>query len=1010
MNIRQKTVFHTMLAFTVLVVLFISFALNSFHQAQENERIERGHQMASMIASIIEIPLKNNNIDSIPALAERFVANGDIAFLHLSYDGKEQRYNSPNSLPDEIVTISKQHLTISGKKIGNVTLGYRSIDVNIAHFSAEQFVISRVAVMVTIAILAMFLMLILVTRPLNKLLRSHQQTRSDDEQNRAIYDASHDAIIIINDQGIIIEFSPVAEQLFDWDREEVMGKTMTDTLVPERLREAHINGMKHFLLTGKGPSLNKRIELTAIRRNGNEFPIEISISAAKTVKGHIFVAYIRDITERVNDQTELTLAAHAFETSEAMFIADNKGHIIRINPGFTAVTGYSQKEVAGTKPRTLMANQQDTEFQKQAWRDLNEKGIWNSELNLRHRQGHQLPVHMSMTAVTDENGILSHFVAHFFDLSEQKQTEQILRETQCAAELANQSKSRFLASMSHEIRTPMNGVIGVLGLLKETPLNNQQQHLVQAARDSGEHLIAIINDILDFSKMEAGKLMLEENPFDLHWLLNQTVNIMHAQAEHKKLVLTANINQDTPRYVVGDGDRIRQILINLLSNAIKYTTTGHISVSLRCNGIQDDAALIQIDVQDTGIGIAFNQLSHLFDEFTMVENSYDRTQEGSGLGLAICKQLINLMDGTLGVQSELGHGSTFTISFTQKLAQQQDVIPALVETAHVEHTISKELRILMAEDNPANQVVLRTMLEFSGLSVDIVGNGKEAVEAVRQFPYDIVFMDISMPEVDGIEATKRIRALDGPEKNIIIVALTAHAIQGDKEHFLASGMDDFISKPVTRNGILDCLARWQPNIQKSPKYHAKEITPKSTRLVDTPTVKISRENTPANLISFSLHQDNAAQGYTSQGYAAREGAAQGGISQNITSIASVSQHNVEGKLVDEATLNQLVNDTSAEVVPELIEFYLIDAQKRLSLIKEAADKQDFYALEFETHTLGSSAAAHGNTALGAACRRIELHCKQQQFDQALAQSVLLQQTASDSFTALKVRIEQGFTG
>ncbi|XKY38894.1 PAS domain S-box protein [Enterovibrio sp. 27052020O] len=791
---------------------------------------------------------------------------------------------------------------------------------------------------------------------------SYSEARQIEEKNEAIYNASHDAIIVANDNDIIIEFSPVAEQIFGWERHEIVGKSMADTIVPKVMREAHIKGMRHFLSTGEGPVLNQRIELSAIRRSGREFPIEISISPAKTEQGHIFVSYIRDITQQLNDQTELKIAAHAFESSEAMFISDSKGHIIRTNPAFTKITGFSGAEVKGEKPRSLTSTPHDAAFHKSIWRTLLANGSWQGEITFLHKEGRTIPVRMSITAVKDENEQLTHYVAQFFDLTEQKHTETILLEAQQAAENANRAKSQFLAAMSHEIRTPMNGVLGVLGLLKETPLTDQQQKLVQTARESGELLLAIINDILDFSKMEAGKLSLENNPFDMFDLFHQTIDIMRPQAEKKNLRLTARISDSAPQCLVGDGDRIRQVLLNLLSNAIKYTKHGSVTVSLTSNHHGATYSQIQIDVVDTGIGIDSSHIPTLFNEFTMAEGNYDRGHEGSGLGLAICKQIVNLMGGELSVVSSVGKGSVFSFTLDLDLAQQGDCAVRSPEPIKADVPIAKDIRILMAEDNPANQIVLRTMLEFSGLSVDIVSNGQEAIEAVSSIPYDIVLMDISMPEMDGMEATRRIRALDSDAKNVVIIALTAHAIRGDKEHFIDVGMDDFVSKPFTRQAILDCLARWQP----------KAIIPSDAEVVNFDASELAPPKT----------QEHAS------------------FPREVTT----SQEEV-----NEETLMQLVKDTSADVVPSLIAFYINDAQKRIDNIREAAAKNDYYILEFEAHTLGSSAASHGNSLLCCLCREIEKHCINQDYDQALDTASKLDNKAQASLNALEQRMLRGFT-
>ncbi|WP_062665631.1 PAS domain S-box protein [Grimontia celer] len=847
---------------------------------------------------------------------------------------------------------------------------------------------------------------------------SYSEARQIEEQSEAIYKASHDAIIVANDQDIIIEFSPVAEQIFGWDRDDIVGKPMADTIVPPPMRDMHIQGMRHFLETGEGPVLNKRIELTAIRRSGREFPIEISISAAKTEKGHIFVSYIRDITQRLQNQTELKIAAHAFDTSAPVFIADNKGHIIRSNPAFTAITGYQSEEVEGEKPRSLSANPEDLGFHKKIWRILHSEGSWDGDMRLRHKDGHEIPVHMSITSITDESGDLTHYVAHFFDLTGQKRGEKKLKEMQLAAENANRAKSRFLAAMSHEIRTPMNGVLGVLGLLKETELNDLQRKLVKTARESGELLLAIINDILDFSKMEAGKLSLENNPFNMYDLFEHTVDIVYPQAENKNLQLTSRIVEGVPKYLVGDGDRVRQIMLNLLSNAVKYTNTGAVSITLKCLHRRPDSVQLQFDVKDTGIGIDEKHIPTLFDEFTMAEATYNRIHEGSGLGLAICKQLVSQMNGEISVMSEVGKGSVFTFTIELDIADDQQSLEATNKRKQqVDNNISSSLRILVAEDNPANQIVLRTMMEFSGLSVDIVSNGEEAVEAVSRIPYDIVLMDISMPRMDGMEATKKIRAMGSPTKDVIIVALTAHALRGDREHFIELGMDDFVSKPFTRQSILDCLARWQPDKPNTlVESQLDRSAPAATHITG-----IAEAAGIADSLSMSKPEpDNAEVQPESREHITNKNEQLVSPHQEAVSTESIRDKAVaeqpvvdetlaDEPIVDEPTLIQLARDTSADLVPELIEFYIKDARQRIETIATAASNADHYALEFEAHTLGSSAAAHGNKQLCRFCRNIEKNCIDQNFELALESAQAIAGVAEKSFEALEARAERGFS-
>src|SRR3984957_2652944 len=406
------------------------------------------------------------------------------------------------------------------------------------------------------------------------------------------------------------------------------------------------------------------------------------------------------------------------------------------------------------------------------------------------------------------------------DAQELEQKNEELEKALSVAREATRMKSRFLANMSHEIRTPMNGVLGMTDFLLGTGLNTEQQEYAESIKRSADSLLALINDILDLSRIEAGKLRLERTEFSLQSTIAETTSLFALQARAKGLEFVSALAPGLPENALGDAGRLRQVLTNLLGNAIKFTERGQVGLKAEIAGQTREEIQLKFTVHDSGIGIPSDEQGRLFDAFTQVDESNTRKYGGTGLGLAISKQLVELLGGEIGLESAPGKGSRFwfTASFgksTRPTATPR-VLAAKSQTGTAQRAaaspIDASMRILLAEDNEINQRITLRLLQKLGLSADAVVNGREAVKALEKRKYDLVLMDCQMPDMDGFEATAVIRRREAGSGHQTICALTANAMDGDRERCLAAGMDDYISKPVGLEKLREALDRWIPGL------------------------------------------------------------------------------------------------------------------------------------------------------------------------------------------------------
>ena len=501
------------------------------------------------------------------------------------------------------------------------------------------------------------------------------------------------------------------------------------------------------------------------------------------------------------------LSEVASRTDNLVIITDDQGRFEWVNDAFVARTGYTLADVDGRRPgHVLRAEGTDPEIVAHMSERVAAGLPFSCEVLNQTRDGRPYWVAIDAQPVHDGSGRLTGFIAVETDITEQRETEDRLRSLSEAATRSAQAKSDFLASMSHEIRTPLNAVIGLNELLLHTDLSTQQREYVETSRDSGNLLLDLINDILSFSALESGEVTLEAEPFDLAELLSDTNRMFREVAAAKGLSLHHHVGTGLATWRAGDEVGIRQVLVNLVGNALKLTDTGGVEVSVDADPVDGAPDRIRVTVQDSGVGIPSAHVDDLFDPFSQGDGSAARRHGGTGLGLAICDRIITMMGGEIRLDSTPGVGTSVMVTVDLPEAPV-DVTSVEVRPYVPRPAPDRGLRVLVAEDDPVNQLVARHLLEALGVTPDIVDNGAAACQAVRSSICDMVLMDIQMPEMDGVEAARRIGADDTLFHRPRLVAMTANALAGDRERFLEAGLDDYVAKPVRLDDLARVLTR-----------------------------------------------------------------------------------------------------------------------------------------------------------------------------------------------------------
>ena len=622
-------------------------------------------------------------------------------------------------------------------------------------------------------------------------------------------------------KGRFVYASPSFCALVGKPLEQIRGRTDRD-LFPEELAEKYIRDDRSVMdsktafedvESHPGPA-GRKMYVQVMKT-----PIFDSQGEVIGVQGLFWDVTARKSAEIAMRESEARKRAIFEAAMDCIIFIDQDGRIVEFNPSSERTFGYSRVEVIGQEMTDVFVPAGSRKRFRGNLLGYSSEGKMGSMLGRRletpmtRKNGDEFAAELFTQPIPLDPGGTG-FAVFIRDITQRKMQEDALRKAVEAAESANKSKGLFLANMSHEIRTPMNAIIGMTEFVLDTQLTTEQREYLVMVLESSNSLLALLNDILDFSKIEAGKMDLEELPFNLRQWLAESTKSMAFRAKQKDLFIRCVIDPTTPDHLLGDPHRLRQILLNLLSNAIKFTERGGITVKVSPSRLDEGSVLLLFQIRDTGIGIPPEKCKTIFQEFEQADNSTKRRFGGTGLGLSICRRLVDLMQGRIDVKSVANEGSVFY--FTARLGLRDNLVSTLEESLPEESAAGTtaaavpSLKILLAEDSPMNQRLASGLLERKGHRVVVAADGKQAVEMFQRESFDLVLMDVQMPEMDGFEATVAIRAAEDRGRHVPIIAMTAHAMKGDRELCLEAGMDDYLAKPIRASELYKIIAAYAP--------------------------------------------------------------------------------------------------------------------------------------------------------------------------------------------------------
>jgi PAS domain S-box-containing protein len=664
-------------------------------------------------------------------------------------------------------------------------------------------IVSSIISYIIISILLIY-SLYKINQNIKRRLMAEEKARINEKKYKALVEDSGMKLLVINNKGYIKFANKNIESLSGHKADEIIGLPVQKSILP-RFRKNVKEVIRLLNNTGR---YENTIELQIVTKAGAKkwilckvFPINIDNNRSGE-----WQVMIWDIDEEKKIQLELELLEEQRMQQQKLiqdiidnipsviFIKDTAGRYILVNKKIHAMLPDLSMKMLGLTDKDLIGEPVRYKAYKYSDDKVMNTGQVSTMEDVVEVNGKKRYLLITKFPLFDDAGNVKNICGLATDITEQKESEIHLMNAKKEAEGAKTAQEAFLANMSHEIRTPMNGIMGMANLLLGAKLSEEQKEYVENIQDSGKNLLSIINDLLDFSKIRSGKFQFDNSPFKLKHAIKKALYPLQIRAEEKLLKMEMHFDENVPDVVIGDPVRLQQIIINLAGNAVKFTSQGLVSVKVTCNKKSNTQAFVRVDVIDTGIGIANEKLDYIFESFTQDNLNTSRTYGGTGLGLAIVRQLVELQDGEVSVESTIGEGSTFSVlipfAIDANAKVQENKYAAI---SNETDDLLSGISILVAEDNLINQKVVLNTLKRKGAEVKIVSNGQEAIESIEDGGFDIVLMDLQMPEVDGYKATKYIREV--LHNNVPILAMTADAIKGEAEKCFEAGMTGFISKP-----------------------------------------------------------------------------------------------------------------------------------------------------------------------------------------------------------------------